>query len=66
MWFSASLFAYDALGQVCINGRVYGDDGLGERQMHELLSCAATVSGSGEDDPREWLRDALIALLEEL
>lgn len=66
MWFSASLHAHDVMDQVTITARVWGDAGLGERQMQEQLSCAATVPGSGEDDPRQWLKDALVALLEEL
>lgn len=66
MWFSASVFAYDCLGQVQVNLRVYGDGGTGEGQNRELFSCATTVSGSGEDNPREWLRDALVAALEAL
>lgn len=66
MWFSASVFAYDAMDQVVITGRVWDDNGLGEKQMQERISCATTVSGVGQDDPREWLRDALVALIEAL
>lgn len=66
MWYSASVHAHDVLDQVVITARVWGDGGLGERQMVEQFSCTATVPGSGEDDPRQWLSDALVAMIEEL
>lgn len=66
MWYSASLNAHDVLDQVYISVRVWGDGGIGERQMVEQFSCAATVDGCGEGDPRQWMRDALVGMLEAL
>lgn len=66
MWFSASLTAYDAMGEVHVTVRVWGDGGMGEEQMTPQLSCATTVHGTGESDPQEWLKDALVAMLETL
>lgn len=56
--------AYDALGLVHVTVRVWGDAGLGEYQMEPQFSCATTVDGVGEPDPQEWLKDALVAMLE--
>lgn len=66
MWFSASVHAHDVLDQVYVTARVWGDGGVGERQMVEQSSCATTVDGVGEDDARQWLKDALVALIEVL
>lgn len=66
MWYSASINAHDVLDHVVITARVWGDGGMGERQMVEQFSCATTIDGSGEDDPRQWLMDALVGLIEEL
>ena len=60
----ASLHAYDCLENVNVSClvRQYGDyeDGPGE----DVLRLAAAVRGEGIDNPREWLRDALLGLLE--
>jgi hypothetical protein len=57
--------AYDVMGDVHLVLRVTEQDGKGAP-----LTCPCeildTVRGSGEPDVREWARDALVALLEDL
>lgn len=65
-YYLASVSAYDALEDVHINAvvRQAGDDL--ESPVTSVLHQQCVVRGTGELDPREWLRDALVALLEDL
>lgn len=65
MHFTSTIRAYDALDRVVISALVRDEDAQGD-PAKEYFSCATTVSGTGEGDHREWLRDALIALIEAL
>lgn len=66
MWFAATLNAFDALDKVHVSVvlRERGDEPT-DRVM-TLYQASATVDGCGETDPRLWLRDALVAMLEAL
>nr|CRY96853.1 hypothetical protein [uncultured prokaryote] len=58
--------AYDVMDQVFIAVAV-GE--LGPTETHRSvppLSRSTTVRGTGESDPTEWARDALVAALEVL
>jgi len=33
---------------------------------HTVFECTTTFPGTGEDDPRQWLEDACVGLLEAL
>lgn len=63
--FQAHWTAYDMLDQVHLTVRLFRYDGL-ESAGSLVLQESTTIRGTGEDDPREWLRDALVALLESI
>jgi hypothetical protein len=64
MMYIATVTAYDALTNVVVHARVteYGD--VPEETPSTVLACTTTVLGTGESSPREWLQDALVAMLE--
>jgi len=64
MWYAATVHAYDALDKVCVSGTVRMTRGELGDPIAEVYSVVTTVPGVGEDDPNQWLRDALVALLE--
>jgi len=66
MRFHATITAYDYLDKVGVTANVYEDAPLGERGPRVVYHKVATVQGSGEDNPEQWLRDAVITLLEEM
>jgi len=53
------------LGHVHVSAEVRQQES-GDEPSTVVLHVNSTVEGTGETDPREWLRDALVALLEEL
>lgn len=65
MWFQARITAYDALDVVHVSARVHGDDGTGA-PLRLLGEFSCTVKGAGESEAVDWLRDALVAILETL
>lgn len=66
MWFSTTVHAYDVLEVVHVTAsvRVRDDDGTGP--AYSEFAYTTTFPGIGESDPTEWLKDALVALLETL
>jgi len=66
MRYVASIHAYDVMDQVWVSAvvREYGSDPLSTTV--EVIALSDTFAGVGEPDPREWLRDCLIGLLEGL
>lgn len=62
----ATLHAYDAISTVTTHAvvRAFPDDP--EAPSHIVFECTTTVPGTGETDPRLWLQDALVAMLERL
>lgn len=61
----ARIMAYDLLGSVAVVASVRDLDcaaGDGRR----ALETSVVIQGEGIDEPRQWLKDALIALLETL
>ena len=66
MYFIASINAYDAIGNVVVSAVVRETTGALGDSREPVVACVTTVQGIGEDDPRQWLRDALVALLEDV
>lgn len=66
MRYEARVTAYDMLDAICVAAVIWetADDPLTTPTV--VLRTAATVPGEGESDPRQWTRDALVALLETL
>jgi hypothetical protein len=54
------------MDSVMITAVVRSTEGPGLERSPVELRATTTISGVGEEDPREWLRDALIGLLEAL
>lgn len=66
MRYEAHVSAYDVMDQVTIGCIVRGQQSVAEGHPIVLLSIATEIAGEGISDPREWLRDALIGILEAL
>lgn len=66
MRYVAQVHAYDVMDQVWVAATIRDHStALGESAV-EVLALSDTFAGVGEPDPREWLRDALVGLLEAL
>jgi len=61
-----SLDAYDVMDQVFITLRVRCTTPDRTEAIETLLHSSTTIPGTGETDPREWARDALVGALEAL
>jgi len=66
MWYVATINAYDALDRVVVAAVVRATAGAVGDPVVDVLHHVCTINGVGEDDEREWLRDALVGLLEDL
>jgi hypothetical protein len=66
MRYEARVTAYDVLDQVMVSIVLIesSDDPTVSRQVP--VRRAVTVQGTGESDPLQWARDALVAILEDL
>jgi hypothetical protein len=64
MMYIATVHAYDVLERVQITVSVREQPDSREERIGTVLTIATTVPGVGEDSPREWLRDVLVAALE--
>lgn len=64
MWYSATINAYDCLGQVVITATVRLDPDVPESAPRVVMTWVTQIEGVGEQDPRRWLGDALVGLLE--
>lgn len=58
--------AFDMLDQVHCAMVVQASTELGPVSSEVAHASTTTVLGTGESDPREWARDALVAMLETL
>lgn len=66
MMYSASLYAYDVMSNVQVGCRVISQVQAPGGAIETVLEASTTFSGVGEPDPRQWLEDVLVALLERL
>lgn len=64
MWYAATMNAYDVMGTVHVHVTVRRAGESAEDGFTPEFSTGTDVPGVGESDAREWLRDALVALLE--
>lgn len=64
MYYVTTVNAYDVLDRVHVHATVRAlSDDTGATWSTEL-ACTTTFPGTGETDPRQWLVDALVALIE--
>jgi len=66
MRYEARVTAYDVMDRVMVAVVVLEAGDIPQVSQQAVLTSTTTVQGSGESDPREWARDALIAALESL
>lgn len=66
MYYLASINAYDAMGYVVVAAAVRASTGAPGSDLEVVLATSTRLDGVGEDDPRRWLRDALVGLAETL
>lgn len=67
MWSHGTLKIYDMLTEVVVVANVYqSENGLELSDPRPFYRAATQFPGSGEENPAEWLKDALIALIETL
>lgn len=66
MRYEAGITAYDFMDQVRVSVRVWSDEKDSEGKPKTEVQYLAEYQGEGVSDPREWLRDALVAALEAL
>lgn len=66
MWFMASIHAYDVMNTIHVTASV-AEQGTEEgRAIHRVLAASTSLDGVGEANPRDWLEDVLVGLLEAL
>lgn len=58
------MHAYDCLDQVVFSAVIREYKDYDEGPSEEVVKIVGQVAGQGISDPREWLRDALVAMLE--
>lgn len=66
MWITADIHAYDVMDQVWITARVRSLEPDRSGPTTLLLEVTTSILGEGETDPRQWLRDVLVGLLEDV
>lgn len=66
MYRIANIHAYDVMETVHITASVLLWDGLQTGSPTSEFSVSADVQGVGSSEDHEWLRDALVALIEHL
>ena len=66
MYYTMHVFAYDALTRVTVRLSMKEFDDNGLQQEGYALQRSVEFHGSGEDDPAQWAKDALVALSEVL
>jgi len=66
MYRVAIIRAYDALTTVAIMAKVTTYDEMDGQTETSVFTTGTTITGTGEPDSEEWLRDVLVGLLETL
>lgn len=62
----ATVNAYDVLSTVHVKLIVREYPDAESASPRTVLECTTTVQGTGETDPRQWIVDALVGLLEDI
>ena len=58
--------AYDVLDTIHVHVFVIRSEPNSLERPEPVLRASTTMRGQGESDPRRWLEDCLVGLLEEL
>jgi hypothetical protein len=66
MRYELRVTAYDALDEIWVSAVLMSTEHAGEGGPRAVLHYLTQVRGTGETDPRVWMRDALLALLEDV
>jgi hypothetical protein len=66
MWLMATVHAYDVMDRVQITASVSALETGEERAIRPVLTATALLDGAGVSNPRDWLEDVLVGLLETL
>jgi hypothetical protein len=66
MRYEAHISAYDVMDMVTIGCTLRCQQSVAEGSPVVVLAIGTDLRGEGITDPREWLKDALIGLLEAL
>lgn len=66
MRYEIRVTAYDVMDSIHVALVLYGSEPALELSGEVVLTSTTTVRGTGESDPSEWARDALVAALETL
>lgn len=66
MMYIATVNAFDAMTSVHAHAHVRAYPDNPEEPTSIVYECTTTIPGIGEIDPRQWLEDALVGLLEAL
>ncbi len=66
MRYITSIHAYDCLDSVVYACKIREYKDYDDDPSEEVVTQAGSIKGEGIDNPREWLKDVLIALLESL
>lgn len=66
MRYEARLTAYDVMDSVCVALVVLEASDLPQVSTTVVHRSVSTLRGTGESDPLQWARDALVQALEDL
>lgn len=61
-----AIYAHDVMDQVYYSARIKQYDSYEQDSGEVVLAQVGTFPGDGQDDVVQWLRDVLVALLEDL
>lgn len=65
MYFTASILAYDFMDSIQWTATIRSWSGPeNSPESEEVLRAVGLFPGEGQSDPREWLRELLVAVLE--
>lgn len=66
MRYELRLTAYDVMDEVWVSTSLHETRDMPTRPSRAVLHWQVSVRGTGEQDPTQWTRDALVAALEAL
>ena len=66
MWFMASVHAYDVMDRIQVTASVAVAETEEGRAIRPVLTANTSIDGAGVSNPRDWLEDVLVALIEAL
>lgn len=66
MRYEVRIGAYDVLDTIWFSAMVTETESFNKGPAITVVHIADQIAGQGESDPREWLRDVLLAILEDI